>query len=443
MRKNSENQRPLSPLWPQHPLARELAVISQILDKHPQISELVVQDLSDNRQRQRGAPGLSGEQVVRCAVLKNWQQFSYRRLAFHLADSMSFRKFCRLPLGWTPTKSCLQENIGAIRAATWEQINRVLMQWADQEGLEKGRKIRVDATAVPSPIHYPLDSQLLYDSIRKITALLRKLKAHHPVVSYRDHCRRAKRRCTNLRNTRGPAPKKALYRNLLQAARQTAGYAGRALQEGARWEDVPSRKLLEQLRHYLDLFERVMQQTQRRVLEGEKVPAEDKVVSIFEEHTDILQTGGRETTFGHKVFLTCGKTSLMLDCRVVRGNPADQAQMQPMLERHEQLYGRYPRQVSLDGGFAGRDNLRWAKKQGISDVAFAKKRGLKVPDMVRSSWVYRQLRRFRAGIEGCISMLKRVFGVDRCTWKGWEHFQQYVQMSVVSYNLLVLARLLL
>ncbi len=77
----------------------------------------------------------------------------------------------------------------------------------------------------------------------------------------------------------------------------------------------------------------------------------------------------------------------------------------------------------------------------IVDVAFAKKGRLKVSEMVRSSWVYRQLRRFRAGIEGCISMLKRVFGANRCTWKGWEHFQQYLHLSVLSFNLLVLARL--
>ena len=120
------------------------------------------------------------------------------------------------------------------------------------------------------------------------------------------------------------------------------------------------------------------------------------------------------------------QTSLLTDCLVLRGN---------------QLYGRYPRQASFDGGFATQDNLRWAKKQGIVDVAFAKKGRLKVSEMVRSSWVYRQLRRFRAGIEGCISMLKRVFGANRCTWKGWEHFQQYLHLSVLSFNLLVLARL--
>ena len=88
---------------------------------------------------------------------------------------------------------------------------------------------------------------------------------------------------------------------------------------------------------------------------------------------------------------------------------------------------------------ASRPNLEWTKEQGISDVAFAKKRGLKVPEMVRSSWVYRQLRRFRAGIPSRCSS----GGVGRCTWKGWAHFQQYVYLSITSFNLLVLARLLL
>ena len=144
-----------------------------------------------------------------------------------------------------------------------------------------------------------------------------------------------------------------------------------------QWEDIPSLVIVGKLRHYLHLMQQVIKQTERRVLQGEKVPAAEKVVSIFEEHTDIIQTGGRETTFGHKIFLTCGKTSLLTDCLVLRGNPADSAQMKPMLKRHHQLYGRYPRQASFDGGFATQDNLRWAKKQGIVDVAFAKKGRLK------------------------------------------------------------------
>ena len=257
---------------------------------------------------------------------------------------------------------------------------------------------------------------------------------------YHNHCRRAKRRVTNIRNSRGQN-RNRFYQDLVKVAGHTYGYGCRVLENIPESQATPCKGILQQLRHYLDLMGRVIDQTDRRVLQGQKVPAAEKVVSIFEEHSDIIQTGGRETVFGHKIFLTCGKTSLIVDCLITQGNPADQSQMQPMLERQRQLYGRYPRQASFDGGFATRNNLKWAKKQGIQDVAFAKKAGLKISDMVRSSWVYKQLRRFRAGIEGCISMLKRVFGADRCTWKGWEHFQQYVHLSVLSFNLLVLARL--
>jgi IS5 family transposase len=439
MRKNRENQLPLAPLWPDHRLGDELQMISRILDENPQILSLVLQDLSDKSDPCNGAPGLSAEQVLRCAVLKHWHGLSYHKLAFHLGDSMSFRVFCRLPLSWSPGKSCLQENIAKIRAATWQEITRVLVAWAQSEGLEDGRKIRVDATPVPSDIRHPLDSQLLYDSVRKVTALLEKL-SEVVSVSYHNHCRRAKRRVTNIRNSRGEN-RKRFYQDLVKVAGQTYRYGCQALQDTEGFPEPACQPIRKQLRHFLDLMRQVIDQTDRRILQGQKVPAGEKVVSIFEEHSDILQTGGRETFFGHKVFLTCGKTSLILDCLVTQGNPADQGMVQTMLERQQQLYGRYPRQASFDGGFATEPNLRWAKQHGVQDVAFAKKGRLKVADMVRSSWVYRQLRRFRAGIEGCISMLKRVFGAGRCTWKGWEHFQQYVQLSVLSYDLLVLARL--
>jgi IS5 family transposase len=432
----------LSPLWPNHQLSDELQMMSQILDDNPETLELLLQDLSDESDPANGSPGMSAEQVLRAGVIKSWHQISYQKLAFHLGDSMSFRKFCRLPLGWTPTKSCLQENISRIPASSWQKVNQQLIGWAAEKGLEKGEKIRGDATVVKSDIRHPLDSQLLYDSMGKITSLLRDLSQYHPVI-YSDHCRRAKRRLTNLRNARGQTNKRVFYRDLLKVAKKTAHYARLALEGAWDWGDVPSLVIVAKLHHYLELMQRVIDQTKRRVLQSQGVPAAEKVVSIFEEHTDIIQKGGRETTFGHKVYLTCGKTSLILDCRVLKGNPDDRGQMKPMFERHFEQYGYYPRQGSFDGGFASRENLEWAKKQGVQDVAFAKKRNLKVPDMVRSSWVYRQLRRFRAGIEGCISTLKRVFGADRCTWKGWEHFQQYVHLSVLSFNLLVLARLLL
>ena len=416
MRRKRENQLPLSGLWPDYRLAQELRAISKILDDNPSILDLVLHDLCDNASSGQGAPGLSAEQVLRAAILKHRQQLSYTRLAFLLHDSQCYRRFARLSFCWTPSASCLQENISRIQASTLQQVIRLQVQWAESQGLERGRKIRVDATAVESPIRHPLDSQLLNDSVRVLTRLLRRLARHHKIV-FHDHRRRAKRRCLNIANHRGKRRKQA-YRDLLKVARKTAHYATMALQQADQWKDLPSQVIAGKLRHYLDLTTKIISQSERRVLRG-------------------------ETVFGHKLFLTGGASGLMLDAEVVRGNPNDAAQFQPWIQRQHDLYGRWPRQVSCDGCFASRPNLDWAKEQGIQDVAFAKKRGLKVPEMVRSDWVYRQLRRFRAGIEGCISWLKRVFGAGRCTWKGWAHFQQYVYLSIISFNLLVLARLLL
>ena len=441
MRHNCKNQLPLSPFWPDHQLGEELREISKILDENHQISDLFLQDLCDKVSSETGAPGLSADQVLRCALLKQIHQFSYERLAFHLADSLSARVFCRLPLGYAPGRSVLQENISRIQVSTWEQVNRSVVRWAAKYGLEKGRKVRIDATTVETDVHHPMDSDLLCDGIEVITRLL---MACQPVTGreFTDHRRRAKRRRMTILNRRGKKREEA-YRDLIKVARKTLGYARTVLENETLLNDPSNQDLVGILRHYLSLHEKVIHQTERRVLQGESVPAQDKVVSIFEEHTDIIRKGGRETVFGHKIYLTCGPSSLMLDCVVERGNPCDSTRTQTLLERQQELYGRVPRQASLDGCFASKDNLKWAKKQGIRDVAFAKKCGLKIDQMAHSSWIYQQLRRFRAGIEGCISTLKRAFGLRRCNWKGWQHFQQYVHLSVVSFNLVILARLLL
>jgi IS5 family transposase len=112
-----------------------------------------------------------------------------------------------------------------------------------------------------------------------------------------------------------------------------------------------------------------------------------------------------------------------------------------MLKRHIAFWGRPPRQAAADGGYASGRNLDQAKAYGVRDMAFHRKAGLRVEDMVRSRWVYRKLRNFRAGIEAGISCPKRAYGLARCTWRGLAHFQAYVWSSVVAYNLALFTRL--
>ena len=158
-----------------------------------------------------------------------------------------------------------------------------------------------------------------------------------------------------------------------------------------------------------------MTQTRRRVFDGEAVPASEKVVSLFEPHADIIVKGGREVQYGHKINLATGRSGLILDVVVETGNPADAERFLPMLERHIASHGQPPRQIAGDGGYASAANVTQAKALGVSDVAFHKKGQLGIEAMVKSRWVYRKLRNFRAGIEANISCLKRAFGLARCT----------------------------
>jgi IS5 family transposase len=233
-----------------------------------------------------------------------------------------------------------------------------------------------------------------------------------------------------------------LYKDLLKVTQKTIGYAinVEALLETCRPTNLVLFELLNEIKHYGGLARQVYDQTYRRVIQGESVPADQKVVSIFEEHTDVIVKDRRDTYYGHKVCLTGGASNLILDCVVLEGNPADTDLVEQMLDRQKQFYGRYPLKVALDGGFASKDNLSKAKERKIKDVCFAKKRGLKETDMCRSEYVYKRLRRFRAGIESGISWLKRSFGLTRCTWKGFRAFKCYVLSSVVAANLLTMAR---
>jgi IS5 family transposase len=317
------------------------------------------------------------------------------------------------------------------------------LEHAKDENIEKGRKARINCTVVESNIHKPFDSMQLFDSVRVLTRLLYQARDDYGVkIVFSDHQRRAKRRMVGIQYAKGEKQRLPLYKDLLKVTRKTIGYATSAeiLLERMPSADFKLLGMLSEIKHYGDLAKKVYDQAYRRVIQGETVPADQKIVSIFEEHTDIIIKDSRDTYYGHKICLTGGASNLILDCVILEGNPADTDLVEQMLDRQHQIYGRYPLKVALDGGFASKDNLLKAKAREIKDVCFAKKRGLQEADMCRSDYVYKKLRRFRAGIESGISWLKRSFGLTRCTWKGFRSFKCYVLSSVVAANLLTMAR---
>jgi IS5 family transposase len=234
--------------------------------------------------------------------------------------------------------------------------------------------------------------------------------------------------------------RKPKYLDLIKYTEKTVSYSERALPVLQGSPMLEAMALACEIKHFLPLVKNVIDQTKRRVIHGQNVPASEKIVSIFETHTDIIVKDRRETLFGHKVCLTGGASNLILDCVIAKGNPADTDLTEMMLERQKIIYNRVPLKVAFDGGFASKDNLKIAKSMKIKEVCFAKKRGLVVEDMCRSKWMYNQLRNFRAGIESGISWIKRCFGFDRCNWKGFRSFKSYVWSAIVSANLLTIAR---
>ena len=435
----------LTPVSIQHHHAAELAAISKLLDENAGILPLVHADLARGVSAENGRPGLSAEQTLRALIVKQMNGFSYVELAFHLADSRTYRSFCRLPAfsDKSPSDTALQSAIRRLRPETLEAINRLLVGTAKEEAIEDGRKVRIDCTVTETNIHAPDDAAQLWDCVRVLTRLMGRALALAPVVRFTDHTKRAKRRRLAILNAKGAEGRLQPYRDLLKVTTKTvnaARQAADALGSVAGPNSLAAVALDFELRHYVGLAERVVDQTERRVLRGEQVPAQEKVVSIFEPHTDIIIKKRRETEFGHKLCLTMGASSLVLDCVVEDGNPADSTLATQMVERQRDIYGKVPGLVAFDGGFASKANLDAIKAMDVKDVMFSKGRGLAITEMAKGAWVYKRLWKFRAGVEGCISFLKRCFGLGRCTWTGLDGFKAYVWGSILSANLLILAR---
>lgn len=449
MRESHPKQLSLVPLSIDHEHAKELDAVSRVLDTHPNLAELVTQDLvPTGRSSTMGARGMTGDQVLRVALLKQMKGWSYEDLAFHLLDSLTYQRFCRIGVGASvPRRATLADNVKLIRQATWEAIHRQLVVAAREAKVEDGRKVRVDCTVVKSTIHAPTDGGLVWDVVRVVCREMGRVQKDVTGLVFRDQARKSKLLAYEIHYGRDPEKRKADYTRLIAVGIEVLDQAQAALptiRTAAVDENRTSRRRLARslatLERVVPLGWQVLEQTHARVVDGVTVPAPEKIVSIFESHTDVIVKDRRETLFGHKICLAAGASTFITDVVVLDGNPADATLVDPMLSRHARLYGKAPRQIALDGGFASKDNLASAKAAGVKDVCFSKRRGMAIADMAKSTWVYRQLKRFRAGVEGCISFLKRGFGLDRCTWKGEASFAAYVWASVVASNLLVMAR---
>jgi IS5 family transposase len=179
------------------------------------------------------------------------------------------------------------------------------------------------------------------------------------------------------------------------------------------------------------------------VLQGEPVPNEEKLFSLFEPHTELLKRGkaGKDVEFGHMVQIQQVREKFITDYDVYEARPSEPKLLKPTLESHAQLFGHLPQELSADKGYyESMDALR-ALEQAIPVVSIAKKGSRTAEETERErDPLFRHAQAFRAGVEGTISFLKRVLRLARCFNKGWEHFLATVGQTVFAHNLLILAR---
>jgi len=427
----------------------ELEMMDKILKARKGILEIVAKDVQGEADADTGRPGMSADQVLRMAIVKQRYQLSYDELHDRVADSVNLRRFCGYEWEEVQQSSALQDNIKRLTAKTLEAVNDALVVYAQEQGLEDGKKVRIDTLAVETNIHYPTDARLIEDSVRVITRMLGRARKALPQagIAFHDHTRVAEKRVLAIANTRKEDERKQLYGDLLEYAREVVKDAREGAKrlrqaKGTEEEQQIGRLMADDLETVAVKLEKIIGQTNRRVMKGESVPAAEKIVSIFEEHTDIIEKGGRDTVFGHKVCVAAGKR-LILDAMMPRGNPADSTLYPEALERViAKNGGKVPEAVATDGGFASQANEDLARSLGVQKVYFAKSIRRGVASLL-SDWQRKSLHAFRAGIEGILSTMMRVRGLTRCIWHGWESFQSYLWASIVSENLSRITRTLL
>lgn len=191
------------------------------------------------------------------------------------------------------------------------------------------------------------------------------------------------------------------------------------------------------MEHLLPLMSQVYLMTYQKEIEGEAVPNDKKIFSIYELHTDIIVKGSREIKFGHKVNIGTGKSNLILTCEVLKGNPSDSTLYQDTIDKLVDSYDKVPRDSATDGGYASKANAQYAQEKGIINIVFNKIVG-SLKNIVSSKNMETRLKKWRSGIEANISNLIRGFNLKRCNWKGLEHFKSKVWWSVIAYNIRVM-----
>jgi transposase, IS5 family len=402
-----------------------------------------------------GRPSTPVEVILRMLVVKHLYGWSYEATECWVSDSLVLRQFCRVYTEPVPDDTTLLRWANLIQPATLHHLLDHVVMLARSLKVTRGRKLRIDGTVVSTNIHHPTDRTLLYDGVRVLSRMVGKAKQAMQATTvlarsaFRDRTRSAKRQMKRImeaarqRGAQVEARMRTAYQRLLTI---TATMVKQAARGGSVLMDQGTplgRKLATALHRFVPLVQQVTTQTTRRVLQGEAVPAPEKVVSLFEPHTAIIRKGkpGRPTEFGRVLWLDEVEGGIISRYAVLEGNPAADAQLPPSLDHHLRVFHRPPRLLAGDRGLHSTANERYATTQGVAQVVLPKPGAKSAKRLAHEQqrW-FRRGHNWRSGIEGRISGLKRRHQLDRCRYHGPDGMERWVGWGVITHNLRVMAQ---
>jgi transposase, IS5 family len=438
----------------------ELARLDELLDDD-ELFKLLKADLLKRypNSGRLGRHSTPAEVILRMLVLKRLYGWSYQHTERFLNDSIVLRQFCRLYLESAPDDTTLIRWANVIGSETVAALNDRGVELARSLRVTRGRKLRVDATVVETNIHHPTDSALLLDGVRVLSRLLRRAKRMLGAESVRRlggeifrtrnrSVRRVAQRLHRIARRKGEEARRELkeaYQKLIaitQASRAQARRVVETLREQA--DDLVARRLLERFEHFVALVEGGIAQATRRVLHDEQVPAQEKVLSLFEEHTQIItrQKMGKPREFGRKVLIDEVDGGIISRYEILEEVGREHPHLPASLESHQEHFGRAPELLAADRGLYSAENERLAHQAGVKRIVLPKRSGRRSHEREqheKQRW-FRRGFRFRAGIEGRISVLGRAFGLSRCLDHDEEGMGRWVGWGILRHNLRQIAR---
>ena len=436
----------------------ELAQMDKILEDDG-VFQLIKNDLAQRHPHtlETGRNSTPVEVGLRMLAVKRLYRFTYRGTEWHVGDSLVLRWFCRVYFNAVPDHTTLSRFAQDIKPQTLHALNARITAIATELKVTRGRKLRTDGTVVETNIAYPTDSKLLADGVRVLSRTLKRAKvivretAQATTEIFRDRTRSARnqaRRIANYarqKNKTAKAGVKKAYQRLVKVTRATIQQAQTALQVLQAQGSQAAARLGQILETFIPRVEQVIAQTVRRVFQEDSVPAQEKIVSLFEPHSAVIRRGkpGKETEFGRKVWLDEADGGIVTRWQVLEGNPPDTEQWESAIEHHIECFGKPPDLASGDRGVYSSQNETYARQRRVKRVILPKP-GHKTEErrQYESQGWFKLGRRFHVGIEGRISVGKRKCGLDRCLDHGEDGFDSWVGWGVVAGNLAVIGRTL-